>query len=172
MMFSSLRIGFALSAHLNREDCVQLCKLMLSRHKAAVFATLRRRRPQITLPSTTPSVDLLVMQYNLVNVHLQPHETARTQASSTAFLPAGSTVVEAPALLTALIASEKGKRCDHCHSVPVEGSRLSKCSGCAAYWYCGTVCANLRSRICNSPSSWSCVSRPNETMASSSSQDL
>ncbi|GJE99629.1 SET domain-containing protein [Phanerochaete sordida] len=80
------------------------------------------------------------MEYALDNVHLAPHPIARTQATAARLLRAGAIVLAAPALTTALIPSQKGERCDHCHRAPAEGRRLSKCTGCAAFWYCGTAC--------------------------------
>ena len=124
-------------------------------------------QPRPVPPSqSVPRVDArIVMLYNLASICLQPHETARTKASATALLSAGSIVLGTPALSTALIASEKGRRCDYCHSVPVGGRGLSKCSGCAAYWYCGTVCANVRPRVSDQSSSSLRASRSDEAMA-------
>ncbi|EKM49538.1 uncharacterized protein PHACADRAFT_214100 [Phanerochaete carnosa HHB-10118-sp] len=80
------------------------------------------------------------MEYAFDSIHLTAHPTARSQATASRAIGAGSTVLAAPALATTLIPSEKGRRCDYCHLVPTEGEKLFKCTGCAAFWYCGTAC--------------------------------
>ncbi|PCH40034.1 hypothetical protein WOLCODRAFT_116534 [Wolfiporia cocos MD-104 SS10] len=76
----------------------------------------------------------------LSKAHLAPHQTARNQAISVEALAPGSVVVSVPSLVTALLPSEKGRRCDNCHVLESGDIRLRKCTGCAAYWYCGSEC--------------------------------
>ncbi|KAI8994142.1 SET domain-containing protein [Trametes punicea] len=74
------------------------------------------------------------------NVRLVPHPTARNAAVATSQIRAGSVIASIPSLSTCLLPSEKGKRCDECHTSQTEHVRLRKCSGCASFWYCGATC--------------------------------
>ncbi|KAH9922858.1 SET domain-containing protein [Epithele typhae] len=73
-------------------------------------------------------------------VRLEPHPDARNAAVGTGTIRIGSIIASIPALSTALLPSEKGKRCDECHRVQTDSAQLSRCSGCASFWYCGTAC--------------------------------
>ncbi|KAJ7459866.1 hypothetical protein FB451DRAFT_1271782 [Mycena latifolia] len=73
----------------------------------------------------------------MASVKLEPSATARSQAVATRRLSAGSLVVTCEALSTVLLPEAKGERCDTCNRKSVA---LQKCSGCAAYFYCGTNC--------------------------------
>jgi hypothetical protein len=77
----------------------------------------------------------------LHHVYLSPHSTARDQAIAKTNLSPGSVIVSVEALATALMQSEKGRRCDECHIRQSEDVRLRKCTGCASHWYCGVDCA-------------------------------
>ncbi|EPQ54614.1 hypothetical protein GLOTRDRAFT_42690 [Gloeophyllum trabeum ATCC 11539] len=77
---------------------------------------------------------------NLKNVKTRPHPTARDTAVAVRPLSAGETIVSVPAWTTALLISEKGRRCDWCGCLPLPGDPLLKCGGCGSYWYCGKKC--------------------------------
>ncbi|KAH9947569.1 SET domain-containing protein [Amylocystis lapponica] len=73
-------------------------------------------------------------------LRLEPHPTARSKATAAELLQPGAIVLSVPSLSTCLLQTEKGRRCDGCHSLPSAGAKLKRCSGCASYWYCGTTC--------------------------------
>ncbi|OJT13051.1 Histone-lysine N-methyltransferase ASHR1 [Trametes pubescens] len=73
-------------------------------------------------------------------VRLEPHLTARNAAVSTSPFPSGSVIATIPGLATCLLPSDKGKRCDACHILQSDAVTLKRCSGCASFWYCGTLC--------------------------------
>ncbi|EIW59441.1 SET domain-containing protein [Trametes versicolor FP-101664 SS1] len=73
-------------------------------------------------------------------VRLASHATARNAAVATSALPSGSVIATIPGLATCLLPSEKGKRCDACHILQSDAVTLKRCSGCASFWYCGTLC--------------------------------
>ncbi|KAJ6559185.1 SET domain-containing protein [Mycena vulgaris] len=73
---------------------------------------------------------------------LEPHAgSGRSQAVATRRLSAGSLIVSCEALATVLLPEAKGERCDSCNRI---SAQLQKCSGCAAYFYCGTTCQALQ----------------------------
>ncbi|KAJ7095858.1 hypothetical protein B0H15DRAFT_75602 [Mycena belliarum] len=77
-------------------------------------------------------------------VKLEPRAgPSRSKAVATRQICAGSSVLSCEALCTVLLPEEKGQRCDTCNSKSVQ---LQKCSGCAAYFYCSTVCQGLQWR--------------------------
>ncbi|KAI0632340.1 SET domain-containing protein [Trametes polyzona] len=82
----------------------------------------------------------MVGEASASRVRLAPHPTARNSAVATSKLPAGSTIAFVPALATCLLPSAKGKRCDACHVLQSDSMKLKRCTGCASFWYCGTVC--------------------------------
>ncbi|KAI0315809.1 SET domain-containing protein [Amylostereum chailletii] len=71
------------------------------------------------------------------SIRLEAHPTARNRALANIELKRGDTVIAISALSTALLPSDKGRRCDFCHRLDVV---LSRCTGCASYWYCGVPC--------------------------------
>lgn len=79
------------------------------------------------------------------SIRLEEHPTAREQALALRKFPPGTTVVRSTALAFVLTEKEKGQRCDACFRLagPKSSLALRKCSGCAAYWYCGTECELL-----------------------------
>ncbi|KAI0648097.1 SET domain-containing protein [Trametes meyenii] len=76
------------------------------------------------------------------HVRLGSCPTARNAAFSASPSPSGSVIASIASLSTCLLPTEKGKRCDACHTLPRNGLSLRRCSGCASFWYCGTVCQN------------------------------
>ncbi|KAJ7644145.1 hypothetical protein FB45DRAFT_987729, partial [Roridomyces roridus] len=72
---------------------------------------------------------------------LEPDQRARSRTVATRDLPAGSLVVSCHAITTVLIAEQKGKRCDTCHT---KAAQLQRCSGCASYFYCSQSCQTLQ----------------------------
>jgi hypothetical protein len=76
-------------------------------------------------------------------LRLEPHPSARSRAVSECGFRPGSIIVSESAMSTILFPSEKGRRCDACHSL----QPLRKCSGCVSYWYCGTECERISSGI-------------------------
>ncbi|KAF8231722.1 SET domain-containing protein [Tricholoma matsutake] len=77
-------------------------------------------------------------------LRLEPHPIARSQALATCHLPEGSRIVSIPSLVTVLLASEKGRRCDNCFRLTSERRQLQRCTGCGSYWYCGTQCQAMQ----------------------------
>ncbi|KAJ7212105.1 hypothetical protein GGX14DRAFT_447439 [Mycena pura] len=78
----------------------------------------------------------------MLNVKLEPRTwPGRSNAVATEHLSAGSLIMSCEALATILLPPEKGRRCDFCHTLP---RRLQKCSGCASYFYCSTICQELQ----------------------------
>ncbi|KAJ3556198.1 hypothetical protein NM688_g2159 [Phlebia brevispora] len=73
-------------------------------------------------------------------ITLEPHRTARNKAAARVPIKSGDVILSDSALVTALFPAEKGRRCDYCHHLPRGRDRLLKCSGCAAFWYCGVSC--------------------------------
>ncbi|KZT23432.1 SET domain-containing protein [Neolentinus lepideus HHB14362 ss-1] len=80
------------------------------------------------------------MSLDLGKVKLGPHLTARNTAIANVLLRASETILSVPAWITALLLSEKGRRCDWCGCLPSPGCSLKKCTGCGSYWYCGSQC--------------------------------
>jgi hypothetical protein len=80
-------------------------------------------------------------------VRLEPHPTARNQATATSHLTEGSTIIAIPSLATVLLPPEKGHRCDNCFRLQSARRQLRKCTGCASYWYCDTLCAVRSSHL-------------------------
>ncbi|KAI0670829.1 SET domain-containing protein [Trametes maxima] len=76
------------------------------------------------------------------HIRLGSHPTARNAAFSVSSLPSGSVIASITSFSTCLLPTEKGKRCDGCHTLPSDGLNLRRCSGCASFWYCGTACQN------------------------------
>ncbi|KIJ61103.1 hypothetical protein HYDPIDRAFT_97356 [Hydnomerulius pinastri MD-312] len=74
-------------------------------------------------------------------ISLLPHPTARDKTVANAGLLAGTVIISVPSLANVLLPAEKGRRCDFCLSLASRSEmRLQRCSGCAAYWYCGIEC--------------------------------
>ncbi|OSX59923.1 hypothetical protein POSPLADRAFT_1066984 [Postia placenta MAD-698-R-SB12] len=71
---------------------------------------------------------------------LEPHPTARSMAVAASPLAAGDLVHAEPVLASALLQSEKGRRCDLCHRLSSDRVQLRRCTGCTSYWYCGAEC--------------------------------
>ena len=71
---------------------------------------------------------------------IESHPTARDQAIALGPIVAGQCVLSTTSLATSLLPREKGRRCDHCHVAVSTQQKLSRCSGCAAFWYCGVQC--------------------------------
>lgn len=65
---------------------------------------------------------------------------ARNKATASAPIRRGEAILAGAPLSLALLPSQKGLRCDSCLAIPGGGRKLGKCSGCAAYWYCGAEC--------------------------------
>ncbi|KAF8895511.1 hypothetical protein BD779DRAFT_1737353 [Infundibulicybe gibba] len=74
------------------------------------------------------------------HLHLEPHPIARDRTVAKSRIPTATVIITVPALVTALLNSEKGRRCDMCNRLGSTESPLRKCSGCSMYWYCGTAC--------------------------------
>lgn len=72
--------------------------------------------------------------------YLEVDDVARNKAVTRLPIRPGAVILSDPALATALLPKEKSRRCDYCHHVPTSDKRLLKCSGCAAFWYCGIHC--------------------------------
>ncbi|KAI0030426.1 hypothetical protein K488DRAFT_54292 [Vararia minispora EC-137] len=70
-------------------------------------------------------------------LRLDDDPKARNRAIATEGFKQGDIVARIPALSTALLPSEKGVRCDNCHR---KEKKLFRCTGCAAYYYCGSEC--------------------------------
>lgn len=74
-------------------------------------------------------------------LEVQPHPLARDKAIASIKILQGSNIISVPALTSVLLAAEKGRRCDNCHSrPPLEGTFLHRCAGCASFWYCDVQC--------------------------------
>jgi hypothetical protein len=69
----------------------------------------------------------------------------RDSAIATCRLSSGEVALTDNGWKTALLASEKGKRCDLCHRAASEDITLRKCTKCAEYWYCGPQCTSSMS---------------------------
>ncbi|KZT65794.1 SET domain-containing protein [Daedalea quercina L-15889] len=78
------------------------------------------------------------------HVRLETHLTARNKAAASSSLAAGTVILVAPALSTALVQAAKGLRCDNCHRLASDVVQLRKCTGCASYWYCGRQCQSVQ----------------------------
>ncbi|KAL1748227.1 hypothetical protein HDZ31DRAFT_29990 [Schizophyllum fasciatum] len=96
------------------------------------------------------------------HIQLKPHPRARDQVVAATDFVEGSVVFEQTALATAILTSEKGKRCDACCRLPLD-KPLRRCSGCAEYFYCDEHCQRYHwhknhKRICNSFASYSTTS--------------
>ncbi|VDC04463.1 unnamed protein product [Peniophora sp. CBMAI 1063] len=92
-------------------------------------------------------------------VKLREHPTARNAAIAADRIPRGGLVCTSTALSVVLLPDYKGKRCDYCHRSASASSHLRKCTGCAAYWYCGTGCqtkawATHHRHICKRHARW------------------
>ncbi|KAA1469842.1 SET domain-containing protein [Dentipellis sp. KUC8613] len=86
-------------------------------------------------------------------VRLEDDSIARNKAVAVGDIPRGTVIFSDPALITALLPGEKGKRCDFCHTSRTADKALYRCTGCTSYWYCDSHCQNLawkahHSRIC------------------------
>lgn len=79
------------------------------------------------------------------NVRLEKHHIAREKACATTAFRTGATVLAVDALTVALLGGQKGQRCDFCLRAPLVDDRLLRCSGCAAFWYCGEACTDDQS---------------------------
>ncbi|KAI0269910.1 hypothetical protein BC834DRAFT_922711 [Gloeopeniophorella convolvens] len=89
------------------------------------------------------------------NVRLEPDIIARDKAVARLGFSPGSVITVARPLVTAILPSEKQKRCDYCHRIPDHDTSLFKCTGCASHWYCDAQCQSLswkahHRRICKS----------------------
>ncbi|KAK7056854.1 hypothetical protein VNI00_002571 [Paramarasmius palmivorus] len=73
------------------------------------------------------------------HLRLEPHPSARDQCVATQAISPGSRIFSETALVTVLLPSDKGKRCDACYILPND-IQLKKCTGCASFWYCDTAC--------------------------------
>ena len=74
------------------------------------------------------------------HVRLESHPTACNKAVAVNNISPGSVILEVPSMVVLLLPSGKGHRCDFCLSSEASGVRLSRCAGCASYWYCGAQC--------------------------------
>lgn len=73
-------------------------------------------------------------------IQLVDDPKARNKASASRPLERGEVILVSASLSLALLPSQKGIRCDFCLALPSKIRKLGKCSGCAAYWYCGPEC--------------------------------
>jgi hypothetical protein len=81
-------------------------------------------------------------------VKLESHPFARNKCTSFVTFAPGSIILSIPALVTVLLPDKKGLRCDLCNRRPSSQSEsLSRCTGCASYWYCNTTCKSGFSSI-------------------------
>lgn len=64
----------------------------------------------------------------------------RDRARATHDIAAGSLILTSEPSATALLLSEKGKRCDFCHT---QLQSVLRCKGCASYYYCDRACQFL-----------------------------
>ncbi|TFK52419.1 hypothetical protein OE88DRAFT_1401683 [Heliocybe sulcata] len=80
------------------------------------------------------------MSLTIEKLQLGRHSTARDAALAIVTLQPGETLLSVPSWTTALLPSEKSRRCDWCGRLSPPGESLKKCSGCGCYWYCGSKC--------------------------------
>ncbi|PBK93765.1 SET domain-containing protein [Armillaria gallica] len=74
------------------------------------------------------------------HVRLANHPTARSKAVAVSSLSPGALIISVESLATVLVPSEKGRRCDACHTIPTS---LRRCSGCASFYYCDASCQSI-----------------------------
>ncbi|KAF9267383.1 SET domain-containing protein [Marasmius fiardii PR-910] len=72
-------------------------------------------------------------------LRLNAHPQARDQCTASVSFSPGSVILSVPSFGTALLPSQKSRRCDSCHRLGTP-SQLKKCSGCASFWYCDEKC--------------------------------
>ncbi|OSD07270.1 SET domain-containing protein [Trametes coccinea BRFM310] len=78
----------------------------------------------------------------VLRVRLAPHPTARDAAVAVVPAKAGDPIAIVPALSTVISPDQKSWRCDQCGTASMGFLNLRRCSGCASFWYCGTICQN------------------------------
>lgn len=73
------------------------------------------------------------------NIYLEQkvHQITRNAVYAKKKLEPGTILMEEKVLSSVLLPEAKGSRCDCCLR---EGKAMKRCSGCAAYFYCDTVC--------------------------------
>ncbi|THU87034.1 SET domain-containing protein [Dendrothele bispora CBS 962.96] len=75
-------------------------------------------------------------------LRLKSHPSARDRCTSAVTFSPGTILLSVPALVTVLLPAQKGHRCDACNRQP-QNQSLKRCTGCASYWYCDTICQNV-----------------------------
>ena len=76
----------------------------------------------------------------LLRAESHPSPTSRSKATATSVIHEGTTLISVLPLSTSLLPSSKEQRCDFCFRPRTKGTNLYKCTKCAAYWYCGSIC--------------------------------
>jgi len=114
-------------------------KVFLTAKLAPKIVTNFQFLPLATVLQILPvGMDLVCLPTDAIR--LAPHPTARSKAVATTHLPVGSVIITIPSVVTVLLASEKGRRCDTCFRLTSEQCQLRRCTGCASYWYCDMQC--------------------------------
>ncbi|KAK1232061.1 hypothetical protein PQX77_004820, partial [Marasmius sp. AFHP31] len=77
-----------------------------------------------------PEAPLYETSHSRIGPHLRldPHPQARNQCTAATPFAPGSIILSVPSFGTALLPSEKSRRCDNCHQLGA-ASGLRKCSG-------------------------------------------
>ncbi|KAH9936369.1 SET domain-containing protein [Fomitopsis serialis] len=113
---------------------------------------------------------MVALDLTHASIRLEEHSSARNKAVASSSIVAGKVVLTVPALSTALLQTEKGRRCDYCHRLASDAVQLRKCTGCASYLYCGKECQSAQwiahhKRICKHYSRFM-ASREYQTLSS------